>query len=186
MDEQQSPQHSELRQRIIRRLNSTHALLTIKPNSNMRLLDHGNIIGTISYRQGNLIEMFPHHLNNLPLLTGQQTTTNHTFAIVSQFHENLLILLRLNNGVKIRTFDQQRFLDADCLELLCLFEKLLEVRRDIILLSALVYISVREVPDHVELPLDEVATLGDVLCGLHLVPRQHPHLNVASDHVSDR
>ena len=48
MVHQQSPKELEFTQGEITGLNRTHTLITEKTNSNVCLLNHGNIIGTIS------------------------------------------------------------------------------------------------------------------------------------------
>lgn len=41
------------------------------------------------------------------------------------------------------------------------------------------------IPQDVEVGLNQIAALRNVLCSLHFIPCQHPHLDVCSEQVSD-
>ena len=86
MKEYQSPQLLELRNGKVRSLNSSQAFVSIQANSNMRLVDHRDIVVAItdSHREQALIIEFDHS-NHVSLLFGRYTTADNSFASLADF-----------------------------------------------------------------------------------------------------
>lgn len=88
MKEYQSPQLLELRNSKVRSLNSSQAFVSIQTNSNMRLVDHRDIIVAITdgHREQALIIEF-NHTNHVSLLFGRHATADNSFASLANFDE---------------------------------------------------------------------------------------------------
>lgn len=58
MDEQEASKKSELAKSVVGRHCSLRALKTIETDANVRLLDHGDVVGSIANRQRHRIAAF--------------------------------------------------------------------------------------------------------------------------------
>ena len=74
--QQQSPQHPELGQSVVTRLNCAHSLLTEQSNADVGGFDHWNIVRTITDRKSDFVELISDYCDNLSLLNGQQPTAH--------------------------------------------------------------------------------------------------------------
>jgi len=105
MHKQESPKHSELRQGIISRLNSSHPFLPVQSNADVCCLNHGDIIGPIPDGQGYLVEMFPDDFNDVLFLNWLQSAAYDSLAVLGQHCQAFLVLLGGHDGVQIRALD---------------------------------------------------------------------------------
>lgn len=79
----QFPQELELTNRIVTRLHSTHSFIAINADSNMSFLDHIYIVGTVTDRKGDLIQLLFHETNNFCLLFRSHTTAYNTLGVLN-------------------------------------------------------------------------------------------------------
>ena len=84
MNKQQPLQKSKLRNSIIGRIDSLKTFFSRNTNPNISRLDHTNIIGSISNREGHRTQTFLHQPDNQSFLEWGHSTTNHTFALHSK------------------------------------------------------------------------------------------------------
>ena len=95
MEEHQRLQESELPNSEVRGPGGLHAFFSCDSNTNMSLINHGDIVSTISYTQSSLVRVGSlDHLNDICLLFWTDTTgENHVHFVCEhdQFRLNLLI-----------------------------------------------------------------------------------------------
>ena len=171
MHQQQPPQHPKLRQRIVTRLHSSHPFLPEQPHPDMCSLDHRYIIRPVPDRQCYLIQVCSHYTYYLGLLDGEKTATNHSIAVLGQIRELLLAILVTDYGCQVCPLDQETFGLTHTVKFLSPFSQSLESVQYIGRILALV-------PQDLKVRLYQVATFGNILSSLHLIPGQHPHLNL--------
>ena len=73
----QTPEHLELWYGEVRGLDGTQALVSVKANADMSLINHGHIISSIAHSQSNCIPVvFLDHPHYICLLFGRDTAAN--------------------------------------------------------------------------------------------------------------
>jgi len=75
------PEASKLSNCIITSLYSSHSFVTINSHTNLRFLDHIDVISSIAYGQGYLFQSILDKFNNLCFLLRSHTTTYNRLAI---------------------------------------------------------------------------------------------------------
>ena len=84
MDEDQRPEHLELRYCEVRSLNCSHTFITVQTNTYMRLVDHAYVIVTITYChcQQTAIMHFD-HADDVCLLFWRHSTADHRLTCLA-------------------------------------------------------------------------------------------------------
>ena len=88
MNQNQTPEHLELRYGEVRGLNGTQALVSVESNANMSLINHGHIISSIAYCQSNGIPVvFLDHPDDVCLLFGRDTAADDCLTRLTDSNE---------------------------------------------------------------------------------------------------
>ena len=90
MVEEQGLKELELTNGVVAGTCSLHSLLSSDSNTHVRLQDHCDVVGTISYRQSHLSrEPDLDHLDDISFLLRADTTGNHHFHLRAGLQESL-------------------------------------------------------------------------------------------------
>ena len=89
MHQHQASQESELSDGEVRAHDSCATLNTGNTDTNMCLLDHSHVVGSITDRQGHDVEAVLHHADDSSLLRRRDTTTQHGSALLAEQQELL-------------------------------------------------------------------------------------------------
>ncbi len=90
VNEKKPTEEAELGDRVIRSAGCLETLHTGDTDANVSLLNHGNIIGSVSNGQRHRLRLNCYSLNNFRLLTGRHSTANDGPALQAQLEEILL------------------------------------------------------------------------------------------------
>jgi len=80
VDEEQTAQHFEAGNREVGTPGGLFTLTTRDPNANVRLLDHGHIVGAVANRSRNVLLAPLDQRDNLGLLQRTKSATEHRSA----------------------------------------------------------------------------------------------------------
>ena len=183
--QQQPPQHAELGQCVVTCLNGAHALLAEEADSDVGGFDHRYVVGAVADGERDLFQPFSDYAHHFCLLDGQQAAADHGLAVLGQVRQLNLVFFVADDGRKVIALNQKRLRLLVFGQLLGPPSQLTQHLRNLIGILALV-------SQYLKVILNEVAALGDILGGLHLISSQHPYLDVyinksstGSDEVSD-
>ena len=90
MDKYEASEEAELADGVVRGHNRSTAFHTSNPDTNMRFLNHGDIVGTITDREGQAVEAGLDHVHNSSLLRWTDSATEHRPALFAEKKELLL------------------------------------------------------------------------------------------------
>jgi hypothetical protein len=93
MDQHQARQEPELPNGIVRTHDSLPALLARNTDTNVRLLNHGHVVGAITDTKGHDVQAVLDHGHDGGLLRGADTAAEHGPALLAEEQELLPQLL---------------------------------------------------------------------------------------------
>ena len=80
VNKQQAFQESELRNRVVRRVDRLHTFLSGYTDANVRRLDHANVVRAVTNRERHGIEAVPDEVDHQCLLFRGHTATHDTLT----------------------------------------------------------------------------------------------------------
>mmetsp|Transcript_30175 Transcript_30175/g.57950 ORF Transcript_30175/g.57950 Transcript_30175/m.57950 type:complete len:865 (-) Transcript_30175:203-2797(-) len=184
MVQYQTVQIPELRDCKVARHDCLLTLLPADANSNVRLLDHPDVVRAVPNRQG-LVPLPLHQRRHLRLLQRGHAAAHHRHALGAHAHHELSHLLVEHHRQRAPVDDQGvggagvlGFLDGRQLALQLHLHQLVRLLRQRAVGHA------HHVLHHVV--QQQAARRPDVDGRLHLVPRQHPHVDAAGLQLLNR